>query len=281
MLPHYLRLPMILFPFAKINLGLNVLARRADGYHDMESVMVPIPLHDVLEAVVAPELGTNGLAYTRSGLPIPGDAEADLCYKAIRRLQREHTLPGLRLHLHKVVPMGAGLGGGSSDGAHTLKLVNTLCGLGATIEQLAAMALELGSDCPFFLQDRACVARGRGERLSTVPLDLGGNWLVLANPGVHVSTAEVYRNTAPTGIPWDLERSVRADRHTWNSSLPNTMEPYVLNAYPEVGVLKDLLHAGAYYTAMSGSGSSVFGLFAEEPVVPTFPEGTRFWKLLI
>src|SRR5690606_37057510 len=152
--------------------GLNVLARRADGYHDIESVMLPIPLHDVLEAVVAPELGTNGLEYTRSGLPIPGDTRTDLCYKAVRLLQRDHVLPGLRLHLHKVVPLGAGLGGGSSDGTHTLMLVNTLCGLGMANERLAAMALELGSDCPFFLQDRACAARGRGERLSSVPLDL-------------------------------------------------------------------------------------------------------------
>jgi len=272
---------MILFPHAKINLGLNVLARRPDGYHDIESIMVPIPLHDVLEAVIAPELGTNGLAYTRSGLAIPGAVEHDLCYKAVRALQAKQDLPGLRLHLHKVVPMGAGLGGGSSDGAHTLLLVNTLCQLGLSPGTLAALALELGSDCPFFLQSNACAVRGRGEVMQVLDLDLKDLWLILANPGLHVSTAEVYRNTIPTGIPWALEE--RAQLNTisdWRSTLPNTMEPYVLKTYPAVGQLKQaMLDSGATYAAMSGSGSSVFGLFTNEPDLPVFPAGTVAWKL--
>lgn len=271
---------MILFPHAKINLGLNVLARRADGYHDIESVMVPIPLHDVLEAVIAPELGANGLAYTRSGLPIPGAVETDLCHKAVKLLQRGRELPGLRLHLHKVVPMGAGLGGGSSDGAHTLKLVNALCGLGLSQQELDGLALDLGSDCPFFLRDQPCAARGRGERLTPIDLDLRGVWLVLANPGVHVSTAEVYRNTTPTGTAWDLEHIARrAHWREWASLLPNTMEPYVLNAYPAVAALKQALtESGAFYVAMSGSGSSVFGLFMEEPAATALPDGTDVWR---
>lgn len=272
---------MILFPHAKINLGLNVVARRTDGYHDIESVMVPIPLYDVLEAVLAPELGVNGLAYTRSGLPIPSSEETDLCYKAVKLLQRGHELPGLRLHLHKVIPMGAGLGGGSSNGAHTLTLVNTLCSLGLSRKELEGLALELGSDCPFFLQDKPCAARGRGERLTPIELDLYGTWLVLANPGVHVSTAEVYRNTIPTGTAWNLESATRREHmDKWSSLLPNTMEPYVLNAYPAVAVLKQVLaRSDAFYTAMSGSGSSVFGLYREEPVIPALPPGAFAWKL--
>jgi len=272
---------MILFPHAKINLGLNVLARRQDGYHDIESIMVPIPLHDVLEAVVAPELGTNGFEYTRSGLPIPGAAEHDLCYKAVRALQAIQELPGLRLHLHKVVPMGAGLGGGSSDGAHTLLLVNALCELGLSQGTLARIALELGSDCPFFLQNKACAVRGRGEVLKTLDLDLKGLWLILANPGIHVSTVEVYRNTETTGRPWALEElAQRSTISAWHSSLPNTMEPYVLKTHPAVVALKQtMLDLGASYAAMSGSGSSVFGLFTREPELPTFPAGTIAWKL--
>lgn len=272
---------MLRFPQAKINLGLNVLARRADGYHDIESVLVPIPLYDVLEVVLAPELGTNGLEYDRSGLPIPGAMETDLCYKAVRALQRENDLPGLRMHLHKVVPMGAGLGGGSSDGARTLELVNTLCGLNLPPQQLADHALELGSDCPFFLQDQVCIARGRGERLTPVPIDLSGLWLILANPGVHVSTAEVYRNTSPTGNPWPIESFLFRDRMLeWEKNLPNMMETYVLRTYPEVDTLKRELHrAGAFYTAMSGSGSSVFGLFTEEPVMPELSPTTKAWSL--
>jgi 4-diphosphocytidyl-2-C-methyl-D-erythritol kinase len=272
---------MLRFPQAKINLGLNVLARRADGFHDIESVMVPIPLHDVVEAVLAPDLGTNGLEYTRSGLPIPGPIETDLCYKAVRLLQRGRDLPGLRLHLHKVVPMGAGLGGGSSDGASALELVNTLCGLQLNKQQLADHALELGSDCPFFLQGQVCIARGRGERLTPVDIDLNGLWLILANPGVHVGTAEVYRNTEATELNWPIEAILhRRLQFEWEKTLPNTMEPYVLRTYPEVEALKQKLkEAGAFYTAMSGSGSSVFGLFTEEPVMPAFTSTTRAWKL--
>lgn len=273
---------MLVFPHAKINLGLNVLERRADGYHAIETVMVPIPLYDVLEAVVAPDLGNNGLEYTRSGLPIPGNPEMDLCYQAVRILQRHQVLPGLRLHLHKVIPLGAGLGGGSSDGAHTLGLVNQLCKLGLTHDQLAALALELGSDCPFFLQNRVCIAKGRGEQLAPLLLNTNGLWLVLANPGIHVSTAAVYQNTTPTGEAWNWEQALRADRNTWSTRLPNTMEPYVLRSYPRVGTLKARLHeAGAFYSAMSGSGSSVFGLFIEEPRIPDFPEHTRWWKLCL
>lgn len=272
---------MIVFPNAKINLGLNVLARRTDGYNDIESVLVPIPLHDVMEAVIDPTLPANELIYTRSGLPIPGDVNSDLCYKAVRRIQVDQTLPGLRLHLHKVIPMGAGLGGGSSDGAHTLTLLNTLCRLGLSYEVLSGMALELGSDCPFFLNNRTCIARGRGELLTPVSLDLSGMWLVLANPGVHVSTAEVYTNTPATGIPLNFAASLHLERlPEWNTLLRNTMESYVFKSYPTVRILKQKLNDhGAAYTAMSGSGSSVFGLFTKEPGELEMPTGTLFWKL--
>lgn len=272
---------MIVFPNAKINLGLNVLARRQDGYHDIESVMVPIPVHDVLEAVIDPGLAPDTLVYTRTGLAIPGAVETDLCYKAVRRIQKEHRLPGLRLHLHKVIPMGAGLGGGSSDGAHALMMVNTLCALGLTPQQLANLALELGSDCPFFVLDRPCAVRGRGEQLTPIDLDLRGIWMVLTNPGIHVGTAEVYRNTPPTGVSWDLEDSARREHmHQWSATLPNTMEPYVLRTHPVVADLKQtLVEQGAFYAAMSGSGSSVFGLFEEEPTEAVLPNSTSMWKI--
>lgn len=272
---------MILFPHAKINLGLNVLSKRQDGFHDIESLLYPIPLCDVLEAVVDPTLGRNELIYTRSGLSIPGGVEGDLCYKAVHSIQAIRELPGLRLHLHKVVPMGAGLGGGSSDGAHALRLVNAVCALGLEHEELAPMALELGSDCPFFLQQGPCVARGRGERLSPIALDLGGLWLLLANPGVHVSTAEVYRHTSPTGRTWNWESTaVRQHISEWSKALPNTMETYVIEAYPVVGQLKAMISDhGALHAAMSGSGSTVYGLFRDEPPVLDFPPGTVHWKV--
>ena len=274
---------MLAFPRAKINLGLNILALRPDGYHAIESVFVPVPLNDALEVIIAPELGTNGLEYTRTGLHVPGSVDTDLCYKAVRLLQRSQDLPGLRMHLHKVIPMGAGLGGGSSDGAHTLKLINNLCQLGMLHQELAGLALELGSDCPFFIEERPCIVRGRGEVLSPVDLDLGGTWIVLVNPGIHVSTADVFRHTTPTGAAWDVEGTLRqADRSTWQKALPNTMGSYVEATHPVVRDMKErLLAAGAYYAAMSGSGSTVFGLFDEEPMISGLPAQVTSWKLRI
>lgn len=272
---------MLTFPNAKINLGLNVLARRPDGYHAIESVFVPVQLNDVLEVIIAPELGTNELAYTRSGIHIPGELDSDLCSKAVRLLQQGRELPGLRMHLHKAIPLGAGLGGGSSDAAHALRAINTLCRLGLGADELAHHALKLGSDCPFFLHGGACIVRGRGEVLAPVELDLGGHWIVLMNPGIHVSTAEAYRHTIPTGTSWDIEGMLRnGPGPSWSKELPNTMEPWVLTTYPMVGMLKEhLIRMGAYYTAMSGSGSTVFGLFKEEPALPGLPPEVAVWKL--
>lgn len=272
---------MVLFPHAKINLGLNVVARRPDGYHDIESILVPIPLHDVLEAVIAPELGANGLEFTRTGSPIAGSVEDDLCHKAVRLIQDLRPLPGLKMHLHKVIPMGAGLGGGSSDGAHTLLLVNEVCGSGLAPGLLRDLAAQLGSDCPFFLEKGPQFVHGRGELMEGIDLDLKDIWLVLLNPGTHVSTAEVYRNTKPTGRRWNLQDLLSRERRgDWNDRLRNTMEPYVTATYPEVEELKHLLRAGgAFHAAMSGSGSSVFGLFTRPPGDLPLPAGTRAWTL--
>ncbi|HRH70580.1 MAG TPA: 4-(cytidine 5'-diphospho)-2-C-methyl-D-erythritol kinase [Flavobacteriales bacterium] len=274
---------MVVFPHAKINLGLNVVARRPDGFHDIESVLVPIRLHDVLEAVVDRQLPKNELVYTRSGLPIAGSLEEDLCYKAVRMIQQHHQLPGLRLHLHKVIPMGAGLGGGSSDGAHTLLLVDRLCRSGLGAEVLLAHATALGSDCAFFLQSEPCVVRGRGELLEPLGLDLQGLHLVLVNPGLHVSTAAVYRNTVPTGGYWDLASLLQRERiGSWRSTIFNTMEGYVLEVHPEIADIKaSLLRSGAVHASMTGSGSSVFGLFKTSPKDLTFPDRYRSWTFAL
>ncbi len=270
---------MIVFPHAKINLGLNVVRRRQDGYHDLESVFVPVPLHDVLEAVVDAELPANAIVYTRSGLPIPGAEHADLCHKAVRLLQALHPLPGIRLHLHKVIPMGAGLGGGSSDGAHTLLLLDRLCGLGLSSATLDAMATELGSDCSFFLRSGTQLAQGRGELLAHFPLDLSGLWLVLIAAGVHVPTPEVFRHTRPTEQHWEFGTMLdRARILAWQNTVINTMEPYVLEKFPAVASAKRrLIESGAVYASMSGSGSSVFGLFTAPPPRIDPPAGSTIW----
>ncbi len=282
---------MLFFPHAKINLGLNVLRKRTDGYHDIESVLVPIPLHDVLEAIIDPVLKKNDIVFTRTGIPVPGDPDQDLCMKAARLIQRERDLPGIRLHLHKVIPIGAGLGGGSSDGAHTFLLLNLLSPQGlrqsaqghrhpAESAQLQDMATELGSDCPFFLSKQPQFADGRGERLHPIELSLKGYWLLLVYPGLHVSTAEVYANTVPTETPasW-LDALVSTPPRDWKA-VTNTMEEYVFRLHPSIADIKQLLlHHGADHAAMSGSGSSVFGLFNSEPQIPIFPRDYKVWKL--
>lgn len=257
---------MIVRPPAKINLGLQVVALRKDGYRDIRTVMVPVPLFDLLEAVVDPEMAAGSVTMTHSGRPIPGDPAKDLCLKALAGLSKVRELPGLRIHLHKVIPTGAGLGGGSSDGAHLLLLLNQLLELQLNEVELHGLASGLGSDCAFFLKPGAQLAEGRGELLSPVPLDLGGWWLVLANPGTHVSTAEVYANTPARPSDTDMLALMRQGPEHWPERLVNDMEAYVFSAYPEVDQLKErFLRMGAVYAAMSGSGSTVFGLFRRRP----------------
>lgn len=270
---------MVVFPPAKINLGLNVLRKRADGFHEIESVLFPIPLTDALEAIVDHELPEGQLIYSRSGTPIPGNLAADLCTRAHSMLAERRVLPGIRLHLHKVIPMGAGLGGGSSDGANTLFLLNDLLQLGFSISELASMAEQLGSDCPFFLDHVAQLATGRGEVLTPVDLDLSGLFLFLIAPNVHVGTAEVYANTGPTERSAELHSSVSRSRISeWPTTLVNTMEPYVFRTYPAVAEAKQLLiEAGARYASMSGSGSTVYGLFDEPPSGIQLPLDHRSW----
>ncbi len=272
---------MLVFPPAKINLGLHVLRQRPDGYRDIETVMVPIPLHDALEAVVDPEVPNGGLVFTRSGLEVPGDPMADLCVKAHGLLKAGHSLPGVRMHLLKAIPIGAGLGGGSSDGAHALKLINELLDLGLAQTDIQAMATRLGSDCPFFLGGGAQLPTGRGEVLLPLELSLHGWWLMLINPGIHIGTAEVYANTELAPANADLAQLIaRSSPAEWDGQLVNVMEAYVLNAYPMVAETKHYIRqTGAAYSAMSGSGSSVFGLFNSRPTLPSLPSGHRAWVL--
>ena len=272
---------MVVFPNAKINLGLNVVRKRADGYHDIETVMVPIPLHDVLEAVVDGSVPTGEVFYTRSGLVIDGDPEKDLTMRALRLVASGHQLPGLRLHLHKVIPMGAGLGGGSSDAAHTLMLLDELLGLELGTSRLQAMAAELGSDCPFFVERRSCFASGRGELLQPVSTNLHAHWLYLVHPGVHVSTADVYAGMEPTYRSIDLASMLNnGEPANWLGVLTNSMEGFVFAHHPEVGEIKQrLLSTGASYASMSGSGSAVYGIYDHRPLALEWPASHRSWIL--
>ena len=225
---------MLAFPRAKINLGLNVLARRPDGYHAIESVFVPVPLNDALEVIIAPELGTNGLEYTRTGLHVPGSVDTDLCYKAVRLLQRSQDLPGLRMHLHKVIPHGGGLGGGSSDAAAVLRWAGYTDVAGAT---------RLGADVSFCLVGGRARVRGIGEVVEPLPFQAQDITLVV--PPLAVSTPAAYR-------AWDELGGPTADG-------PNDLEPAALVVEPRLAEWRDrIAEAAGQRPVLAGSGATWF-----------------------
>lgn len=269
---------MLIFPFAKVNLGLQVLRKRPDGYHDIRSVLFPIPLCDALEAVVDEGVPAGEVRFVRTGIPVPGEPSSDLCMKAVEHVRKVRALPGLRMHLHKAVPTGAGLGGGSSDAAQVLLLLDRLLDLNLSPAALHTMAAALGSDCPFFLQREAQLVEGRGEVLSPVQMNIQGHWLVLVNPGIHVHTAEIYGGMNLRSQHGDLRELIATPISSWQGTVVNDMEEYVFAKYPVIGGIKEgLLAMGASYAAMSGSGSSVFGIFAEKPSTEGLPEEFGTW----
>lgn len=250
---------MIYFPSCKINLGLHILRKREDGYHEIATGMLEIPFRDVLEVQRA-----AAFSFTTSGLTIPGTG--NICVDAFRLLQLEYDLPEIHLHLHKLIPMGGGLGGGSSDGAQTLIAVNRLFDLQLTDAQLECYAAQLGSDCPFFIKGGLQLAEGRGEVLRPLDLDLPNWHICVVNPGIHVPTKDAYAQVMPNSDRPDLEAILRGPVSDWKTQLVNDFEASVFAQYPILADLKqDLYAAGAVYAAMSGSGSTLFGLFEQQP----------------
>lgn len=256
---------MILFPNCKINLGLHILRKRDDGFHDLETVFHPVPLQDGLEIVQHPAPAAD-VAFSASGLPVAGNPSDNICVKAYRLLKADFpNLPAVKMHLHKTIPMGAGLGGGSADGAFALVLLNKKFNLELSDDSLIAYALRLGSDCPFFIRNRACYATGRGEKMEDLPLDLSAYKLVLVNPQIHVATGWAFSQIKPVADRPSLKEIIQKPVADWKELLKNDFEQPVFAQYPAVKDCKDALYAaGAVYAAMSGSGATVFGLFAKE-----------------
>lgn len=256
---------MLLFPPAKINLGLSIISKRNDGYHELETCMLPIPFFDILEILPA-----NEFSFHQSGLEIPGLKGDNLCEKAFRLLHKKHTIPNAMIHLRKQIPMGAGLGGGSSDAAYILKGLNELFRLELSDEDLENLAAELGSDCPFFIKNEAQLAKGRGEKLTPVNLTLKGYFLVLLNPGIHVGTKEAYAGVKPSMKEKPLEVLLENPISIWQNEIINDFEQSIFANHPKIETLKqELINVGAMYAAMSGSGSSVFGIFQNEVEIPS------------
>lgn len=249
---------MISFPNCKINLGLHILGKREDGYHNLATVFYPLPVKDVLEIVKAPSL-----QLTVTGIPVSGPPEKNLCMKAWELLKKDFPeLSPVTICLHKNIPMGAGLGGGSADGAFMLSLLSNKFNLQLSKEQLLQYALMLGSDCPFFIHNQPCLATGRGEILTPIALDLSNYSFLLVHPGVHLNTAWAFSQIDPSVKHISPEIIVQQPAETWKDQLSNDFEAPVTGHYPALQEIKEKLYsAGAVYASMSGSGSAFYGIF--------------------
>lgn len=257
---------MLTFPNAKINLGLNILSRRPDGYHNLETVMVGIPSYDILEIVESTD-GTDHLYC--SGNPVDCPMEKNLVIKALTRLRETREIPPVTIYLDKQTPDGAGLGGGSADAAFTIRALDSLFGLAMDKAELAAMAATIGADCPFFIYDKPMLCTGTGTELTPIDLSLPeGLWITVFKPTVSVPTKEAYAGVTPSqpALPLTEILSLPIDR--WQGKLVNDFESSVFSRYPVIAEVKQrMLDAGALYASMSGSGSAVFGLFNGKPLL--------------
>jgi len=258
---------MIYYPNAKINIGLNVVAKRPDGYHDLETVFYPINLQDAIEmTVIEEDIPLSGYRLKVIGNTLGGTPEDNLVIKAYKLLKSDYDIPDLSFVIYKHIPTGAGLGGGSSDAAFTIKAINDKFALGLSDEDMEKYASILGADCPFFIKNRPVMATGIGNVFHPISLSLKGKNLLLIKPDTFVSTADAYRNIKPCQPTHSLPELMEQPVNTWKDKVVNDFENGVFKKYPEIAAIKDKLYdMGALYAAMSGSGSSVFGIF-DEPI---------------
>ena len=255
----------------KINLGLSILGKRPDGYHNLESVLYPVPWNDLIEIVPSDEF-----SFSSSGLTIDGSSEDNLCVKAYRLVKDSYELPSVKIHLHKVIPFGAGLGGGSSDAVAVIKLISSLFKLEIPESEMFSMAGKLGSDCPFFVNNKPAFATGTGMELHPVDIDLKGYYLAIIKPKGNVSTSEAYGNIKIYSSSGSVLQAVNQPVEKWNGLLMNDFESSIFMNQPELGEIKENLYkSGAQYAAMTGSGSALFGIFKEYPILPWFSDYTH------
>lgn len=259
---------MIVFPNCKINLGLNIISKRDDGYHNLETVFYPLPFYDVLEII---ESSNSSNELFLSGIEIDGETKNNLCLKAYNLLNKDFPLlPFVKIYLHKNIPPGAGLGGGSADGAFMLTVINEKFNLQLSEEKLLQYALQLGSDCAFFIINKPCFAQQRGDVLEKIALDLSGYKLVLVNPEIHVNTGWAFSQVKPSTPKKSIKEIIVKPVNTWKDALKNDFELTVFAVHPSIKKIEDELYRKhALYAAMSGSGSSVFGIFDKAAVIKT------------
>ncbi|MFT7036469.1 MAG: 4-diphosphocytidyl-2-C-methyl-D-erythritol kinase [Cyclobacteriaceae bacterium] len=251
---------MISFPNAKINLGLNILSKRPDGYHNLSSCFYPLGWKDILEIIPS-----NRIQFTSSGIAIPGGNMNNLCIKAYNLLYNNHHIPPVHIHLHKIIPIGAGLGGGSSDAASTLKMLNNIFNLNISTTLLEEFAGQIGSDCPFFIQNKPILVSGTGTEFNPALIDLSKKKVIIIHPNIHISTKEAYSGIVPKAPKNSILKISKLPLSNWKSLLVNDFERLISLNNPEISNIKKTLYdSGAIYASMSGSGSSVFGIFKED-----------------
>ncbi len=265
---------MVTFPNAKINIGLNIVGKRPDGFHDISSCFYPVGWADALEV-----LSADTLSFASSGLTIPGDADSNLCLKAYHLLSRDFALSPVSIHLLKAVPIGAGLGGGSADAAFTIKALNQLLSLDLSPEKQQDYARSLGSDCAFFIENKPMYCFGKGDEFEEIPLRLTGKWIMLVNPGLHISTAEAYAGVVPQTPVEELRALLQRPIGQWRDSVTNDFEKTIFRNYSILPQTKEKLYGlGAQYASMSGSGSTLYGIFDQEPDPANNFQNSTVWK---
>lgn len=270
---------MIDFPNAKINIGLNIVEKRKDGFHNLESIFVPVyDFHDVLEVI--PVSGqTEKFIFTSSGIEINGNSDNNLVIKAYKLLDKHFNLPTVKIHLHKCIPTGAGLGGGSADAAFMLKMLNKLFQLNINKNKLLAFAEELGSDCPFFINNIPQYASGKGEVLKKVDLFIPTSHLVIVKPDIHIPTKDAFAEIKPQKPVRSVNSIIDKLPNEWENYAVNDFEKSIFPKYPRIKEIKDkLTELGAQYTSMSGSGSSVYGFFVSKPHLRGLFKNDFIWQ---
>ena len=273
---------MISFPNAKINIGLNITEKRPDGFHNIESAFYPIALTDALEIVENTDKGVPQISMSFSGIAIPGDASDNLCVKAYHLIAKDYPLPKIKVHLHKHIPIGAGLGGGSADAAFFIRLLNDKFELGLAWGEMHHDARQLGSDCSFFISNKPAFVEGKGEQYESIQLNLSGYYIVLIYPNIHINTAKAYSGVKPKSPLRSLEADLKLPVEQWKDFVHNDFEDSVFVQFPELKSIKEQLYTeGALYAAMSGSGSTIYGIFKEGVDLKDKFAGCFVWESLI
>lgn len=268
---------MLSFPSCKINIGLNIVEKRADGFHNIETVFYPVAWCDILE-IVKNEDPAGAVEFRSTGIRVFGPKEKNLCIRAYQLLAERFQLPPVKMHLHKILPIGAGLGGGSSDAAQTLILLNKIFRLGISDPELEVLAASLGSDCPFFIRNKPVYATQKGDVLEPVALKIKNFYVTIVKPRVHISTAEAYAGVVPVKKKENLKDLLRLPVEEWKNCVQNDFEKNIFEAHPGIRNIKNKLYKfGAVYASMSGSGSAVYGLFKEEKNLGAYFRSCTVW----